>query len=182
MRSVARAVGADPEPLIRVYNTAQPGPPPDADDAAQPGPQPATDDTADPVTVTSKGEWIWRAWLAVVVVAMGGLWFAAFQYLAGPRHAVTAAPSARAHPVAQRLPHHRQAPPAPQTPATPSVPPVTPLVPLTAPPSPPPPPPPAHHPHNARLPPAAHPAMPRHTSWYTTAHFGNLQTGTGLLL
>ena len=170
IRSIARAVGADPEPLIRVYNTAQPGPPPDADD------------TADPVTVTSKGEWIWRAWLAVVVVAMGGLWFAAFQYLAGPRHAVTAAPSARAHPVAQRLPHHGQAPPAPQTPATPSVPPVTPLVPVSA----------AafgpggtargDNPQNARLALAGDPAMPWHTSWYTTAHFGNLQTGTGLLL
>src|SRR5215472_18006781 len=53
---MARAVGVDPEPLIGVYRTAQPGP------------QPATDDKAEPVTVTGKGRWIWRAWLAVVAV------------------------------------------------------------------------------------------------------------------
>ena len=190
IRSIARAVGADPEPLIRVYHTAQPrprpatddaallAPPPAADDTAQPEPQPATDDTADPVTATGKGEWIWRAWLAVVLVVMGGLWFAAFQYLAGPRHAVTAA---GAPPVAHRLPHHTQAP-ALQTPATPSVPPATPLAPVSAT---------AFgpggtaqgdDPQDAGLALSGNPATPWHTSWYTTAHFGNLQTGTGLLL
>ena len=163
IRSIARAVGADPEPLIRAYDTAQPGL------------QPATDDTADPVTVTGTAEWIWRVWLAVVVVVMGGLWFAAFHYLAGPHHAVTLAPSAREHP-------HSQASPAPQTPARPSVPPVTPLAPVSA----------AafgpggtaqgDNPQNARLALAGNPATPWHTSWYTSAHFGNLRTGTGLLL
>jgi cytoskeletal protein RodZ len=171
IRGIARAVGADPEPLIRAYNTAQPGL------------QPATDDTADPVMVTSKGEWIWRAWLAVVALVIAGLWFAAFHYIAGPRHAVTAAPSAREYPVAQRHPVHRsQTPPVPQTPATPSVPPVTPLALVSA----------AafgpsgtaqgDNPQNARLALAGDPARPWHTSWYTTAHFGNLKTGTGLLL
>jgi len=114
-------------------------------------------------------------------VVMGGLWFAAFQYLAGPRHAV-AAPSAQEHPVAHRLPHHSQAPPAPQTPATRPVAPVTPLAPVSA----------AafgpggtaqgDNPQNARLALAGNPATPWHTSWYTTPHFGNLQSGTGLLL
>src|SRR5262249_19287116 len=160
---------------------APPGPRLVTDDPAQPGPQPTADDTADPVTVTGKAEWIWRAWLAVVLVVMGGLWFAAFQYFAGPRHAVATAPTAREHPVAHRLPHHSQAPPAPQTP-TPSVPPVTPLAPVSA----------AafgpsgtaqgDNPQNARLALGGNPATPWHTSWYTTAHFGNLQTGTGLLL
>ena len=178
IRSMARAVGADPEPLIRVYNTAEPRSQPTTDDTARSGPQPTTDDTADPVTVTvtGKAEWVWRTWLAVVVVVMGGLWFAAFQYLGSPRHALTAAPSARVHP------HHSQAPPAPQTPATPSVPPVTPLAPVSA----------AafgpggtaqgDDPQNAGLALADNPAMPWHTSWYTTADFGNLRTGTGLLL
>jgi hypothetical protein len=175
IRSIARAVGADPEPLIRVYNTAEPGSQPTTDDTAQSGPQPTTDDTADPVTVTGMAEWIWRAWVAVVLVVMGGLWFAAFQYLAGPRHAVTLAPSAREHP-------HSQAPPAPQTPARPSVPPVTPLAPVSA----------AafgpggtaqgDNPQNAGLALAGNPAAPWHTNWYTTAQFGNLQAGTGLLL
>jgi cytoskeletal protein RodZ len=182
IRGIARAVGADPEPLIRVYNAAQPGPQQGADDAAQPGPQQGADDTADPVTVTGKGKLIWRAWLAVVVVVMGGLWFAAFHYHAGPGHAVTAGPSARGHPVARHPSHHSQAPPAPQTPATPSVLPVTTLAPVSA----------AafgpggtaqgDNPQNARLALAGNPATPWHTSWYTTAHFGNLQMGTGLLL
>jgi transcriptional regulator with XRE-family HTH domain len=175
IRSIARAVGADPEPLIRVYNTTRPRSQPAADDTSQLGPQPTTDDPADPVTVTGTAEWIWRVWLAVVVVVMGGLWFAAFHYLAGPRHAVTLAPSAREHP-------RSHASPAPQTPARPSVPPVTPLAPVSA----------AafgpggtaqgDNPQNARLALAGNPATPWHTSWYTSAHFGNLQTGTGLLL
>jgi len=194
IRTIAWAVGADPEPLIRMYNTAQPRPQPAADDTAQLGAQPAADDTAqlgaqpvtceaaDPVTVTGKGGWIWRGWLAVVAVVIGGLWFAAFQYHAGPRHTVTAAPSARAHPVAHRLPHHSQAPPAPQTPAASSVPPVTLLAPVSAE---------AFGPggtaqgdnqQNAGLALANNPATPWHTSWYATAQFGNLKTGTGLLL
>jgi cytoskeletal protein RodZ len=182
IRTIARAVGADPEPLIRMYNTAQPQPQPAIDDTTQLGAQPVTYEAADPVTVTGKGDWIWRAWLAVVAVVIGGLWFAAFQYHAGPRHAVTAAPSAPAHPVAHRLPHHRQAPRAPQTPATSFIPPVTPLAPVSA----------AafgpggtgqgDNPQNAGLALADNPATPWHTSWYATAQFGNLQTGTGLLL
>jgi cytoskeletal protein RodZ len=179
IRSIAGAVGADPEPLIRAYNTGQPRWQPTTDDAAQSGPQPTTDDMADPVRVTGMAEWIWRAWVAVVLVVMGGLWFAAFQYLPGPRHAVTTSPSAREYPVAHRLPRHRQ---EPQTRARPSAPPVTPLAPVSA----------AafgpdgmaqgDNPQNARLALAGNPATPWHTSWYTTAHFGNLQTGTGLLL
>jgi cytoskeletal protein RodZ len=191
IRSMAQAVGADPEPLISVYNkaqprlqpatddTAQPRLQPATDDTAQPRPQPATDDAAGPVTVTGMAGWIWRAWLAVVVVVMGGLWFAAFQYLAGPRHAVANAPSARERPVAHRLPHHSH---APQTPATPSIPPVTQLAPVsarafgpggTAQ---------GDNPQYAWLALAGNPATPWYTSWYTTAYFGNLQTGTGLLL
>jgi hypothetical protein len=150
-------------------------------DATDDPPQPTTDDTADQVTVASKGAWIWRAWLAVVVVVMVGLWFAAFRYFV-PRHAVTAAPSARVHHVAHRLPHHTQEPSAPQVPATASAPPVTPLAPASAT---------AFgpggtgqgdNPQNAWLALSGNPATPWHTSWYSTADFGNLQTGTGLLL
>jgi cytoskeletal protein RodZ len=182
IRTIAQAIGADPEPLIRTYNTAQPRARPTLDDTAQLGAQPTADETADPVTVTGKGGWIWRAWLAVVAVVIGGLWFAAFHYHAGPRHAVTAVPSARAQPVAHSHPHRSEAPPAPQTPATVFVPRVTPLAPVSA----------AafgpggtaqgDNPQNAGLALANNPATPWHTSWYATAQFGNLQTGTGLLL
>ena len=181
IRIIARAVGADPEPLIRAYNTARAGPHPACDDTAQPGPRPAKADTADPVTVTHKGAWIWLAGIAVLVVVLAGLGFAAFHYLAGPRHAVTAAPSALAHPV-----HHAQPPrtpaPAPRTPAPATAAPVTPLTPVSA----------AafgpggtaqgDDPRDAPLAIAGDPATPWRTDWYTTARFGNLQTGTGLLL
>jgi hypothetical protein len=162
IRIIAEAVGADPEPLVRMYDTAQPGP------------QPASDHAAGPVTVTSKLEWVWRAWIAVVVVVAGGLWFAAFHYHAGPRHAVTAAPSALARPV-----RHSQ---APQTPAPATVPPITPLTPVSAT---------AFgpggtaqgdDPQDAPHALAGDPATPWRTDWYATARFGSLQTGTGLLL
>jgi len=181
IRIIARAVGADPEPLIRAYNTARAGPHPACDDTAQPGPRPAKADTADPVTVTRKGVWIWLAGIAVLVVVLAGLGFAAFHYLAGPRHAVTAAPSALAHPV-----HHAQPPrtpaPAPRTPAPATAAPVTPLTPVSA----------AafgpggtaqgDDPRDAPLAIAGDPATPWRTDWYATARFGDLKTGTGLLL
>ena len=158
IRIIAEAVGADPAPLIRAY------------DAAPPGPQAASDDTAEPVTVTSRSAWVWRAGIAVVIA---GLWLAAFFYHAGPRHAVTAAPPAAARPVRHS--------PAPQTP-TPTVSPVTPLTPVSAT---------AFgpggiaqgdDPQGAPLALGGNPATPWRTDWYATAQFGNLQSGTGLLL
>ena len=92
----------------------------------------------------------------------------------GPRHAVTAAPSALARPV-----RHSQ---APQTPAPAAVPPITPLTPVSAT---------AFgpggtaqgdDPQDASHALAGDPATPWRTDWYATARFGNLQTGTGLLL
>ena len=115
---------------------------------------------------------------------MGGLWLAVFQYHAGPRQAVTAAPSARAHPAARHPGHHRQAPapasvpgaPAPGTVAARTLTPVS----VTA-----------FGPYGdgqgdngdlAHLAIDAHPATAWHTDWYTTARFGNLYPGTGLLV
>ena len=104
IRSIAQAVGTDPEPLIRQYNTAQPAP------------QAITDEAAEPVTFTRTGEWLWRAWFALVALVAVGLWFVAFHTLAGSRHATSAVPSARAHPVTHRpAGHGSQAPPAPKT-------------------------------------------------------------------
>ncbi len=174
IRSIARAVGADPEPLVREYNTAQPGP------------RPAMDDTGDTATATRMGERIWRAWLAVVALVMAGLWFAVFHYHAGLRHAVTAAPSARALPVAHRYPgQRRQAPPTltpVPRPPTPGTVPARTLTPVTAT---------AFGPYGggqgdngdlAHLAIDGHPATAWHTDWYTTARFGNLYPGTGLLV
>lgn len=98
-RSIAQAVGTDPDPLIREYDRAQLG-------------QQASPDTAtEPITFTRMGEWLWRDWFALAAV---GLWFVAFQSLAGSRLAVTSAPLARAHPVAHHHPGYRgQAPAAP---------------------------------------------------------------------
>ena len=171
IRSIARAVGADPEPLIREYNTAQPEP------------RTSTDAAAEPVTFTRMGERLWRAWLAVVALVTVGLWFAAFHFTGGLHHAVTAAPSAGAHPVAHRdAGHGRQASiPAPET-ATPGAVPARTLTPASAT---------AFGPSgagqgdNSDLAPlaidASH-ATAWHTDWYASAHFGNLYPGTGLLV
>jgi cytoskeletal protein RodZ len=170
IRSIARAVGADAEPLIEEYDTARPGP------------QPASGGTAEPVTFTRRGEWLWRAWLVVVVLVTGGLWFVALQYHAGPHHAVTAASSPRALPVAHRHPGHRgQASPArPPTLATTA--PGRTLTPVSAA---------AFGPSGtsqgdnsdlAHLAIDANPATAWHTAWYATARFGNLYPGTGLLV
>jgi hypothetical protein len=127
------------------------------------------------------GEWTWRAWLAVVVLFMGGLWFVVFQ-----SHAFAGAPSARAHPLAHHHPgYHRQAAPtpkpAPQTP-TPATVPARTLTPVSAT---------AFGPYGgsqgdngdlAYLAIDGHPATAWHTNWYTTARFGNLYPGTGLLV
>jgi len=201
IRSIARAVGADAEPLIQEYNTARlgpqpgsggPGPQPAAADLGpQPGsgglgPQPGSGGTAGPVTFTRRGERLWRAWLVVVVLVMGGLWFAALQYHAGPRHARTAASSARTPPAAHRPHGHRgQASPArPPAPATtaPGAAPARTLTPVSAaafgPPG-------AGQGDNSDLAPLAidaNPATAWHTDWYATARFGNLYPGTGLLV
>jgi hypothetical protein len=79
IRSIAQAVGTNPEPLIRRYNTGH----------------------------SRLGTWLWRAWLVVVAVVVGWISFVVFQYHAGPHHAVTAASPARAHPVAHRHPGDR---------------------------------------------------------------------------
>jgi Helix-turn-helix domain len=174
IRSIAQAVGTDPDPLIREYDRAQLG-------------QQASPDTAtEPITFTRMGEWLWRAWFALVALAAVGLWFVAFQYLAGSRHAVTGAPLARAHPVAHHHPGYRgQAPSAPM----PSLKTTAPgpalartLTPASAA---------AFGPYGdgqgddgdqAPLAIDGNPGTAWHTSWYTTAHFGNLYPGTGLLV
>jgi transcriptional regulator with XRE-family HTH domain len=171
IRSIARAVGADPEPLIWKY------------DAARLGPQAITDDVTEPVTpirIHKRRRLNWTAALGLALVV--GLGFAAYYFLAGSRHAASAAPSARAHPVTHR--HAGQGTHAPQTPktSTPGAVPVRMLTPASAA---------AFGPSGAgqgdnsdlaHLAIDADPATAWHTDWYTSAHFGNLYPGTGLLV
>jgi transcriptional regulator with XRE-family HTH domain len=165
IRRIARVVGADPEPLIQEYDTGHPWP------------QPATVNGADPVTEARTGKWLWRAWLAVVAVVVVWVCFVALQSLAGPRHGVTAAPPARAHSVDHRHPaRHGQAP------TTPAARPARTLTPVSAT---------AFGPGGtgqgdnsdiAHLAIDAHPGTAWSTDWYTTARFGDLYPGTGLLV
>jgi len=174
IRTIAKAVGTDPEPLIREHSAAQPGPEAVSDD----------DDKADPDPSTRIYDRVWLAWLAVVALVMGGLWYVALQYHAGPRQAPTAGPSARAHSLAHRHSAHSRKPlpaTAAQTPTPGAVQAQT-LAPVSAT---------AFSPYGsgqgdngnlAQLAIDGQPATAWHTDWYTTARFGNLYPGTGLLV
>jgi hypothetical protein len=185
IRSIAQAVGADPESLIAQYNTAQPAPQATAGDAAytaQPAPQATTGDAAKPVTFTRTGEWLFRAWFALVGLVVVGLWLVVFHSLTSERHATSATPSARAHPVTHPPTGHGSGPPSAANTTAPGAVAARTLTPATA----------AafgfpgsgqgDHPDLAHLAIDRNPATAWHTDWYTTAHFGNLYPGTGLLV
>jgi hypothetical protein len=97
IRSIASAVGADPEPLIREYEAAQLGPPAGADEADE------------PVVPISRRERRLPGWITLGVVLALGLYFAAVHFLTGWPLATGAAPSARAHPVTHHSGHGKQA-------------------------------------------------------------------------
>ena len=76
IRIIARAIGADPEPLIQEYNAAQPGPQaitedqpgPQAITEDQPGPQAITEDAAEPGTPIGMRKWLRLNWWTLVLV------------------------------------------------------------------------------------------------------------------
>jgi cytoskeletal protein RodZ len=86
IRIIARAIGADPEPLIQEYNAAQPGPQaitedqpgpqaitedqpgPQAITEDQPGPQAITEDAAEPGTPIGMRKWLRLNWWILVLV------------------------------------------------------------------------------------------------------------------
>jgi hypothetical protein len=177
IRSIARAVGADPEPLIREYDTTRLGP------------QPIPEDVTDPLTpirVRERRRLNWIAVLVVVlVVVVVGFGFVAYHFLAGSRHATSAALRDRSHPVTHHHASHGgptpTPTPVPKTTTRGAVPART-LTPAGAV---------AFGPHGtgrgdngdrARLAIDGSPATAWHTDWYATAHFGNLYPGTGLLV
>ena len=176
IRAIARAVGTDPEPLILEYDTAVLGP-----DAI---PEEVTEPVA---TIRPHG----RRWpnllAALALVLVAGIGFLGYRLATGPGPATRAAPQARSHPAARPTPgHSRPAPsptPAPTTPAV--TPPASPVQALTAASAA------AFGPYGSGQgdsPQLAHLAIDRspatawHTDWYTTARFGNLYPGTGLLV
>jgi cytoskeletal protein RodZ len=168
IRSIARVVGADPEPLIREYDTAQ-----------MPAPQAIPEDVTEPLTPIRLREPHrpnWTAAMAVAVVVTIG--FLGYYFAAGSGHTTSAAAPAR-------VTHHHARPskptPAPKPASTPAAP-VQALTPASAV---------AFSPYGtdqgdnpqlASLAIDGDPATAWHTDWYTTANFGNLYPGTGLLV
>ncbi len=168
IRSIAVAVGADPEPLIREYDTAR------LESAASP------DQITQPITPIRLHKRLRLNWIAALVLVWLG--FAAYDLLAGSPFATTAAPPARAHAVTHRRAGHvRPVPSAPKTTAPGAVPGRT-LTPASIA---------AFGPSGAgqgdnsdlaQLAIDGNPATAWHTDWYASAHFGNLYPGTGLLV
>ncbi|HYB86708.1 MAG TPA: helix-turn-helix domain-containing protein [Streptosporangiaceae bacterium] len=177
IRTIAGAVGADPEPLITEYDTARLGPRARPDDVTEP---------VTPVRVRKRHRLGWTGALALVLVVAGGLGFAAYHFRAGLRD-TGAALTARAHPVARHHPSHSPVPktstaaaPAPKASATAA--PARVLKPASV----------AAFGSsgagggdNSDLAPLAidgNPATAWHSDWYATASFGDLYPGTGLLV
>jgi hypothetical protein len=171
IRSIARVVGADPEPLIREYDTAQ-----------MPAPWPIPEDATEPLTPIRLREPHrprWTGAMAVAVVVTIG--FLGYYFAAGSGHPTSAAAPGQAHPVTHHHASHRKPAPAPK----PTSPPAAPVQALT----------PASvaafgpysagqgdNPELASLAIDGDPSTAWHTDWYTTANFGNLYAGTGLLV
>lgn len=176
IRAIAAAVGADSGELIEEY------------DAAHPSGRPVPLEEL-PVRAPRTRRWAgWHRWLTPVafLLCLAVIGFAAIQLTSGAsgsRHAVTSpsraaarAPAASAGP--RTTPTSSPTRPRP----TPTAAPVTEVTPVSAV---------AYgpggrsdgdDPQDARRALSGNPATPWHTDWYTTARFGNLQKGTGLLL
>jgi Helix-turn-helix domain len=158
IRIIAGALRADPDPLIREYNTT------------------IADDVSAPVTRRRR---LRPNWVLVLVLVWVGI--AAYDLRAGLPQVTTAATAARAHSVTHRPAHAGHVPPAPTRSITSGVP-VRTLTPVSAAafgPSG------AGQGDAPQLAPLAidgNPATAWHSDWYATAGFGGLYAGTGLLL
>ncbi len=184
IRSIARVVGTDPAPLIEEYDATL-GAPEEITAAEALGP-------AMPIKAAARRRPNWTAVLALTLLAVVG--FAGYRLVSDPRPTPAAATGFRpahthagraaahagpgaAHPQPTITRHASASPPAPA--ATPAVTALTPVSTAAVGP--------AgaaqgDNPQLASFAIANDPATPWHTNWYTTARFGNLQAGTGLLL
>jgi cytoskeletal protein RodZ len=177
IRSIARAIGADPVPLIAEYDATVRAP---HEITAAEALEPTMPIRAVPPRRTN-----WTAVLAVTLLAaFGFLGYRLASSLAGHQTAASAADARPARHATARIRPSRHAAPHPKPTVThsPSVPPTTTLTPVsvvafgpggTAQ---------GDNPQLASLAIADNPANPWNTDWYATPNFGNLQAGTGLLL
>jgi cytoskeletal protein RodZ len=195
IRSIAKVVAADPGPLIKEFDTTH----------RAPGALSATA-IDELVTQSRAAEQRRRNWAMVAGVVTIGLalvvvaGFAAYHVLAGPQRAAQAGPAAGGHGVAQHAVTQHGAGHGPAGPAPSAAPAATGSPAPTA----------RHGPAQATAPPVARALTPAgvtaagpgggdnpqfayratdgshatawRTDWYTTARFGNLYPGTGLLL
>ena len=171
IRSIARVVGADPVPLIAEY------------DATLRAPEEITAAEALEPTMAirpvERRPTNWTAILAVAALAAFG--FLGYHLASSGGHA-TASPAAVTRPAhhATRHPGHAAAHPKPaSSPATAQL---TSLTPVSVTAFGPNGPGQGDNPGQASLAVSNNPATPWNTDWYATANFGNMQSGTGLLL
>ena len=178
IRAIAGVVGADPQALISEYDAEHPsGRPATMEDLLSP-------QQRQPPRRPGQGR---NPWLgpAVLLLCVGVIVFIAYKLtgaISGSQHAGSVATSGRAAPRSAPSPSARST--VPSRPASPAPAPTATelLTPVSAT---------AFgpggtsdgdNPQGASLALSGDPATPWHTSWYTTARFGNLQTGTGLLI
>ena len=172
IRSIARVVGADPVPLIAEY------------DATLRAPEEITAAEALEPTMAirpvERRPTNWTAILAVAALAAFG--FLGYHLASSGGHA-TASPAAVTRP-AHRAAHHAAANHAthPKPASSPATAQLTSLTPVSVSAFGPNGPGQGDNPGQASLAVSDNPATPWNTDWYATANFGNMQSGTGLLL
>jgi len=171
IRSVARVVGADPVPLIAEYDATVRAP--EELTAAE-----ALEPTM-PIRAVERRGTNWTAILAVTALAAFG--FLGYHLASSGGHA-TASPAAVTGPVHHAARHAGHAAAHPRPASSPATAQLTSLSPVSVTAFGPDGPGQGDNPGQASLAVGDNPATPWNTDWYATANFGNMQSGTGLLL